>query len=64
MRTSTIFVAGNFSSEASKKALQLDPELSEAHASRGLAHLVCEEFDAAEADQAVEYLGRAVDRGA
>lgn len=32
-------------SEASKRALELDPDLAEAHASRGLACLVCEEFD-------------------
>jgi len=36
-------------SEASAKALLLEPTLAEAHASRGLACLVCEEFDAAEA---------------
>lgn len=36
--------------EASTRALELDPQLAEAHASRGLAHLVCEEFDIAEAD--------------
>jgi TolB-like protein/Flp pilus assembly protein TadD len=35
-------------SEASKRALELDPDLAEAHASRGLACLVCEEFDDAE----------------
>ncbi len=36
--------------EASKKALELDPQLAEAHASRGLANLVHEDFDAAEAN--------------
>jgi adenylate cyclase len=35
---------------ASKKALELDPSLAEAHASRGLAHLVSNDFDAAEAE--------------
>jgi TolB-like protein/tetratricopeptide (TPR) repeat protein len=35
-------------STASKRALELDPSLAEAHASRGLACLVCEEFDGAE----------------
>jgi TolB-like protein/Flp pilus assembly protein TadD len=35
-------------SRASKRALELDADLAEAHASRGLACLVCEEFDAAE----------------
>jgi TolB-like protein/tetratricopeptide (TPR) repeat protein len=34
--------------EASKKALELNPESAEAHSSAGLAHLVREEFDAAE----------------
>jgi tetratricopeptide (TPR) repeat protein len=34
---------------ASKRALELSPELAEAHASRGLACLVCEEFEGAEA---------------
>jgi adenylate cyclase len=34
--------------KASRRALELDPELAEAHASRGLACLVSEEFDAAE----------------
>jgi len=33
---------------ASKRALELNPDLAEAHASRGLACLVCEEFDGAE----------------
>lgn len=33
---------------ASKRALELSPDLAEAHASRGLACLVCEEFDGAE----------------
>ena len=33
---------------ASKRALELDPDLAEAHASRGLACLVCEQFDGAE----------------
>jgi adenylate cyclase len=36
--------------EASKKALALDPSLAEAHASRGLAYLVCEDFKQAEAE--------------
>jgi adenylate cyclase len=35
---------------ASKKALELDPSLAEAHASRGLAYLVSDDFDAAEAE--------------
>jgi len=35
-------------SKASKRALELSPDLAEAHASRGLACLVCEEFDGAE----------------
>ena len=35
---------------ASKKALELDPSLAEAHASRGLAYLVSNNFDAAEAE--------------
>jgi len=35
---------------ASKKALELDPGLAEAHASRGLAYLVSNDFDAAEAE--------------
>jgi len=34
-------------SEASKRALELGPDLAEAHASRGLAYLVCEEFESA-----------------
>lgn len=34
--------------EASERALALDPGLAEAHASSGLAHLVCEEFEQAE----------------
>jgi TolB-like protein/Flp pilus assembly protein TadD len=34
--------------DASKRALELGPELAEAHASRGLAYLVCECFDSAE----------------
>jgi len=38
--------------EASAQALALDPELAEAHASSGLAHLVCEEFE--QAEQALE----------
>lgn len=37
-------------SKASKRALELNPDLAEAHASRGLACLVCEEFDEAEAE--------------
>ena len=36
--------------KASKRALELGPELAEAHASRGLACLVCEEFEGAEAE--------------
>ena len=35
-------------STASKRALELDPDLAEAHASRGLACLVCEQFEGAE----------------
>ena len=35
-------------SKASKRALELNPDLAEAHASRGLACLVCEEFEGAE----------------
>ena len=34
--------------DASKRALELDSDLAEAHASRGLACLVCEEFEGAE----------------
>ena len=34
--------------EASDRALALNPDLAEAHASSGLAHLVCEEFEKAE----------------
>ena len=37
-------------STASKRAVELDPHLAEAHASRGLAMLVCEEFESAEAE--------------
>jgi TolB-like protein/Flp pilus assembly protein TadD len=37
-------------SHASKRALQLQPDLAEAHASRGLACLVSREFDSAEAE--------------
>ncbi len=37
-------------SKASKHALELSPDLAEAHASRGLAYLVCEEFVSAEAE--------------
>lgn len=36
--------------EASKRALELSPDLAEAHASRGLACLVSEEFESAEAE--------------
>jgi len=36
--------------KASKRALELSPDLAEAHASRGLACLVCEEFEGAEAE--------------
>jgi len=58
-------------SRASKRALDIDQGLAEAHASRGLALLVAEEFDAAEAEfkaalklnsrlfQAYYYFGRA-----
>lgn len=35
---------------ASRKALELEPGLAEAHASRGLAHLVSDDFEAAEAE--------------
>lgn len=35
---------------ASKRALELGPDLAEAHASRGLALLLCEEFESAEAE--------------
>ena len=57
--------------KASKRALELDPNLAEAHASRGLALLISEEFDEAEAEfntalelnshlfQAYYYYGRA-----
>ena len=34
--------------EASDRALALNPDLADAHASSGLAHLVCEEFEKAE----------------
>lgn len=34
--------------QASKRAVELDPDLAEAHASRGLSHLVSEDFAAAE----------------
>ena len=37
-------------SDASEKALELGPELAEAHASRGLAFLISENFDQAEAE--------------
>jgi TolB-like protein/Tfp pilus assembly protein PilF len=37
-------------SEASKRALELAPDLAEAHASRGLADLVCECFEDAETE--------------
>jgi adenylate cyclase len=36
--------------QASAKAVELDPGLAEAHASRGLAYLVCENFALAEAE--------------
>ena len=36
------------STNASKRALKLSPNLAEAHASRGLSYLVCEDFDLAE----------------
>lgn len=38
----------DLASEASEKALELDPTLAEAHASRGLAYLICEDFEQAE----------------
>jgi adenylate cyclase len=38
------------STKASKRALELSPDLAEAHASRGLAYLVCEDFDFAEVE--------------
>jgi adenylate cyclase len=43
-------------SKASKKAVELDPSLAEAHASRGLACLICEDFAMAETEfeQALE----------
>jgi adenylate cyclase len=37
-------------SKASKKAVELDPSLAEAHASRGLAYLICEDFKLAETE--------------
>ena len=37
-------------SKASKRAVELDPNLAEAHASRGLAMLVCENYESAEAE--------------
>ena len=37
-------------SNASEKALELSPELAEAHASRGLAYLVSKEFELAESE--------------
>ena len=37
-------------SNASVKALELNPDLAEAHASRGLAYLISEEFELAEAE--------------
>lgn len=36
--------------DASEKALALDPGLAEAHASRGLAYLISEDFEAADAE--------------
>jgi tetratricopeptide (TPR) repeat protein len=57
--------------KASMRALELDPNLAEAHASRGLAFLISEEFEKAEAEfekaieldprlfQAYYYFGRA-----
>lgn len=39
---------GREARSASERALELDATLAEAHASRGLAHLVCEEYSAAE----------------
>ena len=36
--------------DASKRALELSPELAEAHASRWLSYLVCDEFESAEAE--------------
>jgi adenylate cyclase len=40
---------GEKATEASKRALQLDPELAEAHASSGLASLICADYESAEA---------------
>ena len=37
-------------SQASQKALELAPDLAEAHASRGFAHSICKEFDKAETE--------------
>jgi adenylate cyclase len=36
--------------KASRRALELQPDLAEAHASRGLAHLVAEDYEQAEAE--------------
>ncbi len=36
--------------DASARAVDLDPQLAEAHAARGLAHLVCEDYEAAEGE--------------
>ncbi len=38
------------STKASERALQLSPVLAEAHASRGLSYLVCDQFESAEAE--------------
>ncbi len=46
----------DLASQASGKALELDPDSAEAHASAGLAHLVREEFDDAERE-----LSKAID---
>ena len=42
--------------EASEKALALNPDLPESHVSRGMAHLLCHEFEQAESEfrQAIE----------
>ena len=36
--------------KASERALQIDPDLAEAHASRGLAYLICEDYELAESE--------------
>ena len=35
---------------ASERALRIDPDLAEAHASRGLAYLICEDYELAESE--------------